>query len=827
MKRNKKLISLVCAIAMIFSMLSGLAITANAAGEGFTLSVGDFNTINNTIEVTVGYTGMSTVAYGEFYIEMPAGVTAVTANPAATEGFTNGVYSYVWSYGTTPKTVDTADGSGVITTLTLSAENLTSDAAITLLDKSYIGDADFTDYEINKGTASNATATLPHNPNAPETVDTTPAPVATDDPNVTPKPTVAPEVASEKAFVFGTPTANADNTEITVDVNYAGMPTVGYGEFYIQMPSEVTAVVANPAGTEGFTNGRYSYVWSYGTTPVSSTDGTGKITTLTLTLSKPLTEAKQIVIADGSYIGDADFNDFEVGKTDGVLASSVNLPYSSEEPETYDIDFSDAITKTVDDTVGDDGESQYFLIPEVTVNDEPATYGDDYVAVIGDTELTPAQYSNLINGHLDADNVKDIVADNNIKDINDVVKNLKIRAYNEAAKVSAKLVAKDTGVVADSGEATSGDKPAETTKYAASTVKLAKSGTQSIKTNSGKQTNTLTVTTGKDKDGNARDFGTLTFQLDKDSVEALTLAGVVITYTVDADYGVAAAATADTETVTVKVTDDDPVVLGESTDGKYTITFTPGAKGTVKYTATYDGYNKKGEAETQTATVTYKITEPSTGGGSSSSSSSSDKNTSSGGGAIASGLVDSGSSYVPSLGFDDLGDVDWAQTAINTLAARKIVSGVGDNKFDPNAALTRAAYAQMLVNAIGHSTDSADTYFDDVPTDAWFYHNVAVAAQLGIVSGYGDGNFGPYDLITREQMALMTLKAAEVMGVSLVGADAGTFTDDADIADWSRDAVYTLSNAGIINGMGDGTFAPKANATRAQAAVIIYNTFIK
>ena len=162
-----------------------------------------------------------------------------------------------------------------------------------------------------------------------------------------------------------------------------------------------------------------------------------------------------------------------------------------------------------------------------------------------------------------------------------------------------------------------------------------------------------------------------------------------------------------------------------------------------------------------------------------------------------------------------------------TLAAKKIVSGVGENKFDPNAALTRAAYAQMLVNAIGHSQDSADVEFDDVPTDAWFYHNVAVAAQLGIVSGYGDGNFGPYDLITREQMALMTLKAAEVMGVSLVGADAGTFTDDADIADWSRDAVYTLSNAGIINGMGDGTFAPKANATRAQAAVIIYNTFIK
>ncbi|MBR0028268.1 MAG: S-layer homology domain-containing protein, partial [Clostridia bacterium] len=262
-----------------------------------------------------------------------------------------------------------------------------------------------------------------------------------------------------------------------------------------------------------------------------------------------------------------------------------------------------------------------------------------------------------------------------------------------------------------------------------------------------------------------------------------------------------------------------------SKEDKY-IKFVGATKGTVKFTfhyvATGDVTGEPVVAKDVEKSITIKAASSSGG-----SSSSSKDNTSSGGGAIASGLVDSGSSYLPNLGFDDLGDVTWAQTAINTLAAKKIVSGVGENKFDPNAALTRAAYAQMLVNAIGHSTDSADTYFDDVPTDAWFYHNVAVASQLGIVSGFGDGTFRPNDLITREQMALMTQKAAVVMGKSLIGADNGTFTDDADIADWSRDAVYTLSDAGIINGMGDGTFGPQANATRAQAAVIIYNAFVK
>ena len=51
--------------------------------------------------------------------------------------------------------------------------------------------------------------------------------------------------------------------------------------------------------------------------------------------------------------------------------------------------------------------------------------------------------------------------------------------------------------------------------------------------------------------------------------------------------------------------------------------------------------------------------------------------------------------------------------------------------------------------------------------------------------------------------------------------DIKTFSDESDFSDYSKDAIKILAGNGIINGMGENTFAPKANASRAQAAKII------
>lgn len=70
----------------------------------------------------------------------------------------------------------------------------------------------------------------------------------------------------------------------------------------------------------------------------------------------------------------------------------------------------------------------------------------------------------------------------------------------------------------------------------------------------------------------------------------------------------------------------------------------------------------------------------------------------------------------------------------------------------------------------------------------------------------------------------MVMRAATVAGQSVTAVEeAITFADDASIADYAKEAVSTLQAAGIINGVSDTEFAPVSNATRAQAAQILYS----
>ena len=95
---------------------------------------------------------------------------------------------------------------------------------------------------------------------------------------------------------------------------------------------------------------------------------------------------------------------------------------------------------------------------------------------------------------------------------------------------------------------------------------------------------------------------------------------------------------------------------------------------------------------------------------------------------------------------------------------------------------------------------------------------------MGIVGGIGDGLFGTGRNITRQDMAVMIYKALTAKGVGLE-AGALAFSDSAAVSDYAKDAVAALANAEIINGQGDNTFNPNGEATRAEAASIIYGMY--
>ena len=171
------------------------------------------------------------------------------------------------------------------------------------------------------------------------------------------------------------------------------------------------------------------------------------------------------------------------------------------------------------------------------------------------------------------------------------------------------------------------------------------------------------------------------------------------------------------------------------------------------------------------------------------------------------------------MSFDDI-DGHWASDAIVFILKKKIVSGIGENKFAPDQAVTRAELACMIAKTLDLKNKTENTYVD-VEDDAWSTEGILTCVQEGIMLG-ADNEFRPNDKVTREETAAVLLRAAKYLKLSLTQADkVPEFVDKDDIADWAINAVSELTGSNFINGFEDGTFRAKAETTRAQTAVLL------
>lgn len=172
--------------------------------------------------------------------------------------------------------------------------------------------------------------------------------------------------------------------------------------------------------------------------------------------------------------------------------------------------------------------------------------------------------------------------------------------------------------------------------------------------------------------------------------------------------------------------------------------------------------------------------------------------------------------------FSDLGAHDWAKADILYLYEKGIVSGVSNNSFKPESNVKREEFVKMLVEALEIPISGNNSGFFDSANGAWYEKYLSAAKESGIVNGRADGSFGVGNTITRQDMAVMMHRALSVMN-KLPNAQnkAQNFSDSNDISSYATDAVKLMQECGLINGMGDNTFAPHKEATRAQAAVII------
>lgn len=172
--------------------------------------------------------------------------------------------------------------------------------------------------------------------------------------------------------------------------------------------------------------------------------------------------------------------------------------------------------------------------------------------------------------------------------------------------------------------------------------------------------------------------------------------------------------------------------------------------------------------------------------------------------------------------FNDISTVPWAMDAIQSLARDGIINGVGNDNFEPNGLVKREQFVKMIVGALGIAGDGDVSEFKDISPNEWYYGYLSAAISNGIINGTGYGSFGVGNDISRQDMSVIIYRAAQKTGVELPVITDDTPSDIESVADYAKEAVIALYKAGIINGVGDGRFAPNDSATRAQAAKIIY-----
>ncbi len=175
--------------------------------------------------------------------------------------------------------------------------------------------------------------------------------------------------------------------------------------------------------------------------------------------------------------------------------------------------------------------------------------------------------------------------------------------------------------------------------------------------------------------------------------------------------------------------------------------------------------------------------------------------------------------------FTDIADVQaWAGKSIGIAAAQGIVQGRSEGQFVPNAEVTRAEFAAMIVKAFHLEDDSATESFSDVNDKDWFKSVVASAAKAGIIHGRSVEQFAPNETISRAEMATIASNAlVAVKGYKNetdMNAILSKFKDSASIHSSLAAGVALAASQDIVVGYNDN-FEPNDSSTRAQAAVVI------
>lgn len=156
-----------------------------------------------------------------------------------------------------------------------------------------------------------------------------------------------------------------------------------------------------------------------------------------------------------------------------------------------------------------------------------------------------------------------------------------------------------------------------------------------------------------------------------------------------------------------------------------------------------------------------------------------------------------------SANFKDIGDTHRAKAEITYLVDKGFVNGVSNTHFVPSRQVTRGEAAAMLGRSLGLNGTKQNTEFSDVGSGNFASGYIKEMVKKGVISGYPDGTFKPYKVLTRGEMAVLINRAFGYGGNSVSAA------------------ATNLMNNGIAQGFPDGTFGTEATIIRADFAVFL------
>lgn len=179
-----------------------------------------------------------------------------------------------------------------------------------------------------------------------------------------------------------------------------------------------------------------------------------------------------------------------------------------------------------------------------------------------------------------------------------------------------------------------------------------------------------------------------------------------------------------------------------------------------------------------------------------------------------------------SKSFSDLSS-HWANNEISIMARKFIVEGHSSTKFNPSTNITRGEFATYIVKGLGLSANpDGAKHFTDVNTNTMMGGYIGAAVSAGIVAGVSEKSFAPNSYITRQDMAIMMIRAANYAGLSTTMSSSADsvlsgYTDRGQVSSYAKTGLAKAVNIGIIGGTTTTQLSPKKNATRAEGTLMI------